>query len=159
MRIDVGAVDFVDDDHGAQSALQGFAQYKTCLRHRAFAAVDDENGAVDHTENALYFAAEVGVSGGVDDVDQMPFVAHGCVLGENGDAALALQVVGVHDAVDDFLVFAEDARLTQEAVDECGFAVVDVGDDGHVADMGDGWLFCRVTVADLCEGFHNCACH
>jgi outer membrane protein TolC len=38
-------------------------------------------------------------------------------------------------AVDDFFVFAKDAGLPEHLVDEGGLAVVDVGDDGDIADV------------------------
>ena len=57
----------------------------------------------------------------------------GGVLGENRDAALALEVGVVHRALGDALVGAERAALVQQRVDERGLAVVDVGDDGDVA--------------------------
>ena len=63
----------------------------------------------------------------------VPFVGDRAVLGEDGDAALALEVVRVHDALDHVLVRGEGAGLAQELVDQRGFAVVDVGDDGDVA--------------------------
>jgi hypothetical protein len=46
---------------------------------------------------------------------RMVLVVDGGVLGENGDAALALQVVGVHGAFGHALVGAEDAGLLEEA--------------------------------------------
>ena len=55
------------------------------------------------------------------------------VLGQDGDAALALEVGVVHGALGDALVAAERAALPQQAVHEGGLAVVDVGDDGDVA--------------------------
>ena len=39
----------------------------------------------------------------------------------------------IHDAFGDALVLAERAGLLEQAVDERGLAVVDVGDDGDVA--------------------------
>ena len=60
------------------------------------------------------------------------------VLGEDGDAALALEVVGVHDALGDLLVGAEHAALAEQRVDQRRLAVVDVGDDGDVATAA-GW--------------------
>src|SRR6202000_1664690 len=70
-------------------------------------------------------------------------------LGENGDAALALEVVGVHRALRDLLVLAIGAGLLQQAIDQRGFAVVDVGDNGDVTKVhssssdwacsGHGW--------------------
>jgi len=47
--------------------------------------------------------------------------------------ALALEVVRVHDALLDVLVRGKGARLLQQFVDQRGLAVVDVGDDGDVA--------------------------
>ena len=54
-------------------------------------------------------------------------------LGENGDAALALEVVRVHDALGDGFIGAEDAALLEHGVDQGGLAVVDVSDDCDVA--------------------------
>ena len=56
-------------------------------------------------------------------------------LGQDGDAALALEVVGIHRALGDALVVAERARLLQQPVDQRGLAVIDVGDDGDVAQI------------------------
>ena len=58
----------------------------------------------------------------------------GRVLGQDGDAALPFQLVRIHDALDDGLVGAEGAGLAEHGVDEGGLAVVDVGDDGDIAD-------------------------
>ncbi len=57
----------------------------------------------------------------------------GGVLGQDGDAAFTFQVVGVHDAIDQFLVGAKDAALAEHGVHQRGFAVVNVGNDGNVA--------------------------
>ena len=83
--------------------------------------------------HALDLAAEVGVAGRVDDVDLDALVDDRGVLGHDGDAALALQVVGVHHALGDLLVVAEDVALAEHAVDQGRLAVVDVGDDRDVA--------------------------
>jgi hypothetical protein len=63
-----------------------------------------------------------------------PVIVDGGVLGEDGDAALALEVVGVHDALGDVLVRGERARLVQELVDQRRLAVIDVGDDREISD-------------------------
>ena len=60
----------------------------------------------------------------------------GRLLGEDRDALLALEVARVHDPVDDGLVRAERAGLAEHRVDERRLAVVDVGDDGDVAQVG-----------------------
>ena len=66
---------------------------------------------------------------------RMSFQTHRGRLGENGDAALALEIVRIHHPLGDALVVAERARLLQEPVDERRLAVVDVGDDGDVAKL------------------------
>src|SRR5207249_4300634 len=89
----------------------------------------------------LDLPAEVGVPGGIDDVDARAAILDGAVLGEDGNATLAFDVVGIHDALAEPLVGGEGARLFQQAVDQRGLAVVDVRDDGDVADRAiHGWL-------------------
>ena len=140
-RAGVGAIDLVDHEDHRQVAGERLAQHESGLWQRAFGGVDEEDDAVDHRERALDLATEVGVAGGVDDV-QRDVVAvarvvpdQRGVLGEDGDALLALEVAGVHDPVDELFVGAERTGLTQHRVDEGGLAVVDVGDDGEVADV------------------------
>ena len=110
---------------------------KRVCGQRALGGVDEQDDAVDHGERPLDLATEVGVAGRVDDVqrDSRPDCDRG-VLGEDRDALLTLEVARVHDALVDGLVGAERARLVQHRVDERGLAVVDVGDDGQVADVG-----------------------
>jgi hypothetical protein len=96
------------------------------------------DAAVHHAQDPLHLAAEVGVAGGVDDVDAglagRALPQYRGALGQDGDAALPLLVVGVHGALDRRLVGAEDAGLGEQLVDQGGLAVVDVGDDGDVAE-------------------------
>ena len=129
----VGAVDLVDDDDRLQADLQRLDDHEFGLRHRAFGGVDQHQRAVHHVQDALDLAAEIGVAGGVDDVDAGVLPLHRGRLGQNGDAALALQIVGIHRALDLALVVAVGAGLLQQPVDQRGLAVVDVGDDGDVA--------------------------
>ena len=118
---------------GRQLGLQRLAEHVARLRQRAFAGVHQQHDAIHHLQRAFDFAAEVAVAGRVDDVDLDVVIMNGSVLGQNGDAALALQFVGIHDALDEVLVGAECAALLQHGVDQRGLAVVDVGDDGDVA--------------------------
>ena len=134
VRAGAGAVDLVDDDDGLEAERQRLARDEARLRHRALDGIDQQQHAVDHRQHALDLAAEVGVARRVDDVDVGAVVVDGAVLGEDGDAALALQVVRVHHALGHLLVRGEGAGLAQQLVDERGLAVVDVGDDGDVAE-------------------------
>ena len=131
----VGPVDLVDHQDDGQVESQRLAQHETGLGQRPLAGVDQQQDAVDHGEAPLHLAAEVGVAGGVDDVDLDAAVAHRGVLGQDGDALFPLQVVGVQDPLDDGLVVAEGARLAEHGVDQRRLAVVDVGHDGDVAEV------------------------
>ena len=132
----VGTVDLVDHDDDREAGLEGLAQHEAGLGAGALGGVDEQQHAVDHVEGPLDLAAEVGVAGGVDDVDPHAVALDRRVLGEDRDALLALEVHRVHDPLGDLLVGPEGAGLAQQGVDERGLAVVDVRDDGDVAEVG-----------------------
>src|SRR5690606_31729049 len=88
---------------------------------------------------AADFVGEVDVAGGVDEVQLVGLpvarlVVQGHAVGLDGDAALALQVHGVQHLGRHFAV-AQATTDLDETVSQGGFAVVDVGNDGKVADM------------------------
>ena len=93
-----------------RSDFEGFAQHEAGLGTRAFGGVDEQHRAVDHREGAFDLAAEVGVAGGVDDVQAALAEAEGGLLGEDGDALLPLEVHRVEDPVDDFVAIVEACR-------------------------------------------------
>ena len=143
----VGLVDLVDGDNRLQTDLERLADDELGLRHRPFGGVDEHDGAVHHRQDALDLAAEIRVAGRVDDVDPRILPDDRGRLGENGDAALFFDVVRIHHALDHALVFAERAGLAKQLIDQCGLAMVDVGDDGDVAEIHgrlDKWSFCEV---------------
>ena len=155
LRAGIAAVDLVDHHDRAQAQRQRLAGDKLGLRHRAFGAIDQQDDAVDHAQDTLHLAAEVGVAGGVDDVDPgglvavLPFDAG--ALGEDGDPAFLFEVAGVHRAFFHPLVFTEGAGLAEQLVDQRGLAVVDVGDDCDIAQgHGRGSLSGRETRAGRC---------
>ncbi len=127
------AVDLVHDDDGLVPQRERLARDEPRLRHRAFDGVHEQQHAVHHREHALDLPAEVRMARRVHDVDPDAAVFDGAVLGQDRDAALTLDVVGVHHALHDLLVSGEGAGLSQEAVDERRLAMVDVRNDRDVA--------------------------
>jgi hypothetical protein len=105
--------------------------------------VDDEQHAIDHAQDALDFAAKVGVTGRVHDVDLGSMPANRCVLRQDGYAPLALERVGIHHALNDDLILPECSRLPEHFVDESGLAVIDVSDDCDVSNF----LLCHSLVS------------
>jgi len=131
----VGAVDLVDHDDHAQAERQRLAQHETRLRHGAVDGVDQQQRAVDHIQHALHLAAKIGMARCVHDVDFHAVPGDSRVLRQDGDAALALERVAVQDALASRSGVAEDFRLLEHAIDQGRFAVVDVRDDGNVANV------------------------
>ena len=132
------AIDLVDRDDHRQPARHRLLQDVAGLRQRALGGVHEEQHRVDHQQRPLDLAAEVGVAGRVDDVEADVAVVDRRLLGEDRDALLALEVARIEDPVDDGLVGAEGAGLAEHRVDERGLAVVDVGDDGDIAEVVRG---------------------
>ena len=131
----VGLVHLVDDHDGLEANLNCLLQNEARLRHRALEGVHQQQTAVGHVEHALHLAAEVGVSRSVDDVYLCTLVVDGNVFGEDCYATLALQVVVVEDKLAGLLVVAKEIAGAEHIVDQRSLAVVDMRDDGDVADI------------------------
>ncbi len=148
-RLGVGPVDLVDHHDGLEAQRQRLARHEPGLRHRPLGRIHQQQHPVHHLEDALDLAAEVRVPRRVHDVDLGVAPAHRGVLGEDRDAPLPLQRIGIQHALHHLLAGAEDARLAQHHVHESGLPVVDMGDDGDVADVHRnraGWEpRCRVS--------------
>ena len=136
--VGVGPVGLVDDDDRSQPEAERPHEHVARLRHGALVGVDQQQHRVDHAEHALDLAAEIGVARRVDDVDEVVLPLHRAVLGADRDAALALEVVAVHHALVDVRALAEHVGGAEDAVDQGRLAVIDVGDDGEVADLVGG---------------------
>jgi hypothetical protein len=135
LGLGVGAVDLVDHHDGLQAQFQGLGEHEFGLRHHRFRRVDQKHHPVHHRENALHLAAEIGMAGGIHDVEARAVPFHRGAFGQDGDAPLALLVVGIHGALGHVLVLAHRTGLLEQLVDQRGFAMVDMGDDGDVADI------------------------
>ncbi len=135
VRPRLGAVDLVDHHDRAQAVRERLLRDEPRLRHRAIHRIHEQQHRIDHRQHALDFAAEVRVSRRVDDVDPELAPADRGVLGQDRDAALALERVRVHHAIGKRLARIERAGLPQQLVDQRRLAVIDVRDDGDVAQL------------------------
>ena len=128
----LGAVYLVDADDDGELQLQGLAEHEFRLGHGALESVHHQNDAVHHLQHPLHLPAEVGVAGGVHDIDFGALVHDGGVLGKDGDAPFPLDVVGIHDPLRYILPLAEHAALLQQLVHKSGLAMVYMGYDGNI---------------------------
>ena len=132
----VGSVDFIYHDDRLKFMFKSLAQDVLCLRHGTFKGVDQKQHAVDHVQHAFDLAAEIRVTGRVDDVNLDALVKNRRVFGKNRYAAFALQVAAVHDAFGNLFVLAEDVTLLEHCVNQRSFAVVDVRDNRDISAFG-----------------------
>jgi hypothetical protein len=131
------AVDLVDNDYRHQAARKCLLGDEARLRHRAVDGVDQEQHAVHHRQHPLDLATEVGMARRVDDIDAIVAPADRRVLGKDRDTAFLFQVVRIHDPFRHDGARAERTRLLEELVDQRRFAVIDVRDDGYIAQPAD----------------------
>ena len=135
----VGAIDLVDHDNRLQPAAQGLADDKFGLRQGSLGGVDQHENAIDHAEDALDLAAEIGVARRIDDIDPHRMVLGSPLdrgaFGQDRDAALALQLVRIEGAFGDLLIGAKRAALPQELIDERRLSMIDMRDDRDITDI------------------------
>ena len=91
-------VDFIQHHDRRKLRGQRLLQHVARLRQRPFARVHQHQHAIHHAQRALHFAAEIAVAGRVHDVDFRVVIGDRRVFRQNGDAALAFEVVRVHHA-------------------------------------------------------------
>ena len=135
MGTGVFPVDLIDHHHRLEAVLHRLAQDKFGLGLRSLVSVDHEQYAVDHLHDAFHFAPEVGVARSIDDVDVVFVPLERCVLRPDGDPLFFLEIHRVHDPLLQLLVGLKGSRLTEQLVNQSGLTVVDVGDDGDVANI------------------------
>ena len=91
--------------------LQSLLQYKSCLRLCALEGIHKQQNAVHHLKYTLHLAGKIRVTGGIHNIYLHAVVHTGGIFCENGNSALPLQVVAVHDPVVYRLVLAERSAL------------------------------------------------
>ena len=112
------------------------------LRLDALARVDHQQRALAGRERAVDLVGEVDMAGGVDQVEdvvlaiaRLVFEAHGLRL--DGDAPLALDIHRIEHLLL-HLARLESASELNQPVGKRGLAVIDVRDNGEIADILNG---------------------
>ena len=129
----VGPIHLVDHYDRPDVAGERLAEHKLGLRHRPFEGIDQHECPVGHLERPLHLAAEIRVARRVDQVDLGLAILDGDVLGQDRDPSLALQVVGIKDALTLKLGGPELPGLAKHRIDQRRLSMVHVGDNCHVA--------------------------
>jgi hypothetical protein len=136
-----GQVDLVQDHDDLVVGVDRLVDVGQRLRLDALAGVDDQQRAFAGAQRTRHLVGEVDMAGRVDQVQDVILAVLGAVveahrLRLDGDAALALDVhVVEHLLLAGHLAGVEAAGELDEAVGERRLAMVDMGDDGEVADV------------------------
>ena len=80
------------------------------------------------------------MAGRIDNVDLKAVVADAGGFGQDGDAAFAFEVIGIHDTLGNFFVFSKNTALAEESIHKRGLAVIDVRNNSYVSGRGDRHL-------------------
>jgi hypothetical protein len=159
VRVRAGAVELVDERDPRDLVAPHLAVDGVTLRLHTGDAAQHHDRPVEDAQRALDLDREVDVSGGVDDVDVVlgldrgPRHRHhasgffaGRPLAErrgrlDRDAALALELHGIHLGADAVLAFhlvdrVDPRGVVQDPFSQCSFPTVDVSRDADVADFG-----------------------
>ena len=129
------AVDLVHEQQGGDAEAPQGPQQQAGLGLHALDGRDHQHGPVEHAQHPLHLGDEVGVAGGVDQVDGDVADHERHHGGLDGDAALAFQGqgVGLGAAVVDAADLVDDPGGEQQPLGEGGLTGVDVGQDPQVA--------------------------
>jgi hypothetical protein len=126
---------------GGQSLLD----HEKGLGHGALLGIDQQHRSVGHAQHPFHLAAEIRMTGGVDNVDEIVPEPVGAVFRGNGYAPLPFKVHGIHQPFGNLLVVAEHAALAEKLVDQGCLAVIDVGDDCYISDFLLVHIICTQT--------------
>ncbi len=139
VRIGLGQVDLVQYRHDLKALLDRRVAVGNGLGFNALAGVNHQQGAFTCRQRAADFVSEVNVAGGVNEVQLVldtvfGGVVQGNAVGLDGDPAFTLKVHGVQDLGFHFTLGKAAAHL-DESIGQRRLAMVNVGDDGEIADM------------------------
>ena len=134
--IGVRTVDLVNHHDRHQSFLESLAKHEARLGLRPFKSIHHQKNAVHHLHHAFYFTAEIGMSRSINDVDGVSVPEDGSVLRLDRDAFFTFQIHGIHGAFLHGLVGPVGAARLQKLVNQGGFPMVNVSDDGEIAELG-----------------------
>src|SRR6185369_14909274 len=135
-------VDLVEHRHDFVAGVERVVDVGERLRLDALRGVDHQERALAGGERAIHLVGEVDVAGGVDQVEDVILAVLGVVvqayrLRLDGDTALALDIHRIEHLLLHFAQLQPAGELDQP-VGQRGFAVVDVRDNGEIADIFAG---------------------
>ena len=136
-----GKIELVQDGHDLEIVLERKVGVCQGLGFYPLGCIDDEHNALARGERAADLVAEVDVARGVDQIDDVVLPLQLDALELDGDPTLPLEVHRI-EILRPHLAGLDRTTEFQHAIGQRRLAMVDVGDDRNVSDLG--WV-------DLCH--------
>ena len=138
VNIGGGQINLIEHRHHFQTLLHRRVAVGHRLRFHALCGIHHQQCAFAGGQRAADFVAEVHMAGGVDEIQKIGLPIFGGIgqrdrLRLDGDAALALDGIGVQH-LRFHLARLQTAAQLDDAIGQGGLAVIDMGNDGEVAD-------------------------
>jgi hypothetical protein len=135
-----GKIDLVENGDDLQVVLESQVGIGQRLGLDALAGVDHQERPLARGKTTRHLVGKIHMTGGVDEVELIVtpipgLVIHAHGLSFDGDAPLALDVHAVEHLLA-HLAVGHGVGYLQDAVGQRRLSVVDVSDDGKVADVG-----------------------
>ena len=141
VRVGRGQIDLVDDRHDLEPLLDRGVAVGDALRLDALRGIHHQQRAVARGERARHFVGEVHVAGGVDHVELVALAVVGVVVSVTLCALMVMPRSRSSSMESSTWACisrsCEAAAELDEAVGQCGLAVIDVGDDREIAYVSD----------------------
>ena len=132
------AVDLIEDDDRTQANFKSLGEDKAGLRHRPFLGSTRSRTQLTSPRTRSTSPEKSGVAGGVYNINFIFFEedTQGMFRKRWKQCrALFFLVIAIHRPFRGLFVLAEDIRLFKETVEHGRFSMVDVGDDGDIANF------------------------
>ena len=136
-------VDLVQHRHDLVVVVERLIDIGERLRLDALAGIDDQQRALTGRQRAGDFVGEVDMARRVHQIEDVILAVPGVIIQPDrlrldGDAALALDIHGIeHLFLARHFAVRQPAGHLDQAVGQRRFAMVDMRDDGEVADVGN----------------------
>ena len=131
-------VDLVDDGNNLEVVVESKVRIGEGLSFDPLRGVDHQQRAFTGLQAPGDFVREIDVAGRIDQVQLVEIAVIGLVIQADGvsfdgDPALALEVHGIEDLLH-HLALGEGAGHFEQPVGQRRFSMIDVRDDGEIAD-------------------------
>jgi len=140
------SIDLVNHDNGSDLFTHSLSHDSFGLDANTFDAIDDDESTIGNSEGSSDFRREIDMAGRIDKVDkvrvlitssvEIVLVEQGDTSRLNGDTSFLFIFSGIGETSFTSLGSSDNTSLGDEGIGKGGLAVIDVGNNRNVSDIG-----------------------